>query len=242
MIYDFVNALIWQIGYNIQMALPQLESLTESRTLTQQVTTLIRDSILQGKLPGGQILRQEDLADQLKVSRIPVREALRQLDAEGFVTLNPHRGAVVVALSAVEVEEIYDIRVALETQALRQALPHFTPQVHQQAQMILDKIDQESDLDKWGALNWQFHEVLYRPAQRPRLLGMIKMLHDNVGRYLRAYVALNKHAQLSQLQHRELLTACKKGNAERAALILEQHLHAASRSLCAQLQQQQTKA
>lgn len=236
-----------KIGYNIQMALPQLQSAVEPRTLTQQVASLIRDGILQGKLKGGQVLRQEDLAAQLNVSRIPVREALRQLDAEGFVALNPHRGAVVVSLSAAEVEEIYDIRVALETQALRLALPHYTPEILREAQAMLDHIDAErktnaqatkraaSPLAQWGDMNWRFHEVLYRPAKRPRLLTMIKSLHDNVGRYLRAYVALDKHAALSQQQHRKLLAACKEGNADRAAEILEQHLQAASHRLREQL-------
>jgi len=241
-----------KIGYNIQMALPQLQNAVEPRTLTGQVAAVIRDSILQGKLKGGQVLRQEDLAEQLNVSRIPVREALRQLDAEGFVALNPHRGAVVVSLTANEVEEIYDIRVALETQAMRLAIPHFTPEILREAQAVLDHIDNERKtverkattqsgkhatvpLAKWGDMNWRFHEVLYRPANRPRLLSMIKSLHDNVGRYLRAYVALDKHAALSQQQHRKLLTACKEGNADRAADILEQHLQAASRRLREQL-------
>ena len=204
---------------------------TVPRTLTQHVVGLLRDSILQGKLQGGQVLRQEDLATQLKVSRIPVREALRQLDAEGFVTLNPHHGAVVVSLSAEEVQEIYDIRVALETQALRLALPKFAADTLQQANAILDSIDQEVDVARWGELNWQFHEVLYRPALRPRLLAIIKSLHDNVGRYLRLYVALDAHTSTSQQHHRALLVACKKGDIDLAVQILETHLQVASRSL-----------
>jgi len=216
-----------------------LATLRESRTLTHQVVERLRAAILSGQLAGGHVLRQEELAAQLGVSRIPVREALRQLDAEGFVHLHPHRGATVAALSPEEAIEIYDIRAALETQALRLAVPYITPAILHEAAALLDEIDAATDIAHWAELNWRFHMLLYAPANRPRLLELIKQLHDNVSRYLRSAVAMEKsldaHSRPSQKQHRALLAACKKKDVELAASILQDHLTATGPKLAKQL-------
>jgi DNA-binding GntR family transcriptional regulator len=223
--------------------MPTLDTLEPNRTLAQQVTERLRHAILAGKLTGGQTLRQEELAAQLGVSRIPVREALRQLEAEGFVVLQPHRGAVVATLSAEEAAEIYDIRAALEMQALRLAVPNLTAQALAQAEAILDKIDQlvegEKGMARWAELNWQFHAALYAAAARPRLFELIRQLHDNVGRYLRGSLNLGAHAKPAQKQHRALLAACKKRDADAAVAILAQHLAATSQKLAQQLRRQE---
>src|SRR5689334_5025020 len=93
--------------------------IAEMPNSSDAVASALRDAILRGALPGGAHLRQEELATRMGVSRLPVREALRQLHGEGLVTLAPNRGAEVVALAPDEVHEIYDIRIALETMALR---------------------------------------------------------------------------------------------------------------------------
>ncbi len=224
--------------------MPNLDTLHPAKTLPQQVAERLRDAILTGKLPGGQTLRQAELAAQLGVSRIPVREALRQLEAEGFVVLHPHRGAVVAVLTAEEAIEIYDIRTALEAQALRLAVPNLSRETLAQAEALLDKIDNLSDgrsMPRWAELNWQFHALLYAAAQRPRLFEMIKQLHDNVGRYLRGSLTVGAHSKPSQKQHRALLAACKKKDAQTAVDILQQHLAATSQKLAQQLRQQNSE-
>jgi DNA-binding GntR family transcriptional regulator len=206
------------------------------QTLPQRVAEILRATILAGKLVGGQTLRQEELAAQLGVSRIPVREALRQLEAEGFVELHPHRGATVATLTPSEALEIYDIRAALEAQALRLAVPNLTKATLRSAEDLLDKIDGETGMARWAELNWQFHATLYAAAQRPRLLEMIRQLHDNVGRYLRSAIALPAHTRQSQKQHRALLAACKRRDAPAAVAVLEDHLRTTSSKLAAQLE------
>jgi DNA-binding GntR family transcriptional regulator len=218
--------------------MPNLDTLQPAKTRPQEVAECLRDAILTGKLPGGQTLRQEELATQLGVSRIPVREALRQLEAEGFVVLQPHRGAVVAVLTPEEAIEIYDIRIALETQALRLAAPNLTRATLAQAEALLDKIDNEHNMARWAELNWQFHASLYAAANRPRLFEMIKQLHDNVGRYLRSSLRLGAHSKPSQKQHRALLAACKKKDAQAAVEILAQHLAATSQKLARRLRRQ----
>jgi DNA-binding GntR family transcriptional regulator len=213
-----------------------LETIEESRTLANQVANRIRDAILRGAFPSGESLRQEELAAQLGVSRMPVREALRQLEAEGFVVIYPHRGALVVALSADEVREIYDMRIAIETRLLRLALPKMTEETFAQADAIIDQIDQEHEPTRWSQLNWAFHLALYAPAERQRMLSMVKGLHGNVDRYMRIYLAPMKRQQISQQQHRLLVDACRRQDTAEALQILEEHLDSASRTLSAYIE------
>src|SRR5687767_10425115 len=110
---------IWRLGE----VRPMDSGLPVKRTIADQVAELVRRRILTGQLKGGQPIRQEHLAAELGVSRIPLREALKQLAAEGFVTITSHKGAVVAELSIAEVEELFDIRIKLETWLLQLAIP-----------------------------------------------------------------------------------------------------------------------
>jgi DNA-binding GntR family transcriptional regulator len=202
------------------------------------IAQALREAILRGVLSGGQPLRQEELAEQFGVSRIPVREALWQLSAEGLVALAPNRGAIVAALSADEVQEIYDIRIGLETTALRLAIAHLSPAILRRAAEILDAIDRENQVARWAALNWDFHATLYTPANRPRLLSLIKTMHYNVGRYLRIYLSIMNFQSRSQAEHRALLAACKRYDAGAALELLTEHLRGAGERLAAYLREQ----
>lgn len=199
------------------------------------IAQALREAILRGDLEGGQPLRQEELAEQFGVSRIPIREALQQLDADGLVVFAPNRGATVSLLSRTEVQEIYDIRVGLETTAIRLAMPYLTPAILEQAANILTAIDQTAEVAKWSELNWAFHSTLYAPANRPRLLALIKMMHDNVSRYLRIYLSLMNFQSRSQEEHRLILAACQEQDIQAATQILTQHLEGASERLVAYL-------
>jgi DNA-binding GntR family transcriptional regulator len=211
----------------------------ELPTSADTVAHALRAAILCGRLPGGAHLRQEDLAAQLGVSRLPVREALRQLHGEGLVTLAPNRGAVVVALSPDEVQEIYDIRISLETMALRLAIPHLSPAILDHAGAILDTIERVDDVSRWCELNWDFHLCLYTPANRPHLLRLIDMMHANVDRYLRIYLSLLRFQGRSQADHRALLTACARYDAEAALGILTKHLAGARDALADYLRREE---
>lgn len=201
------------------------------RTTPGLVAEVLREAILLGVLKGGEQIRQDEIAAHLSVSRIPVREALRQLEAEGLIVFYPHRGAVVSQLSSREVGEIYEIRIALESTAIRLAFPHLSDRDLQGAGKILDAIDQATDVGKWSELNRQFHAILYAPTNRPRLLAMINTLRTNVERYQRIYISLMRHLENSQGEHRELLAACKRRDLEAAVSTLERHLGNASKSL-----------
>ncbi|WP_273886562.1 GntR family transcriptional regulator [Rubrobacter naiadicus] len=184
----------------------------------------LRDAILSGALAGGTPLRQEEIARRFGVSKIPVREALRQLEGEGLVSFYPHRGAVVSRLSRLEVEEITEIREMLEPVALGKAFPRLGEEEFARAEDILRQIDEEEDLiSRWGELNWRFHATLFAPAGRPRLMEIIRMQHVAFERYIRMHLALSDYEK-PQREHYELLELCRRGDEEAALALLARHV------------------
>lgn len=207
------------------------DQLRQYKTTPTLLADALRTAILRGILKGGQVLRQEELAASFGVSRMPLREAFRQLEAEGLLTIYPHKGAVVTELSALEAQELYEIRLALETTALAKAIPNLTPAHLVRAEKLLNQADGESDIGRWGELNWQFHAALYQAAGRPRLLAMLERLHLSVDRYMRLELAALDYRPRSQAEHRELLQACRQGDSDRALKLLQEHIETAGKLL-----------
>ena len=197
----------------------------------QSIADALRVEILRGKLQGGQPLKQDEIAAHFGVSKIPVREALVQLKAEGLVNFYPNRGAFVSELSAAEADEIYVMRIALEKEILARAIPHLTMSHFKQAGEILSAIDHEDNIAKWGELNWEFHATLYSPAGLPRVMETLRTLHTSIARYLVLYLAGMDYQKKSQREHRALLQACRAGEIEKAEDILDDHLRSASTHL-----------
>jgi DNA-binding GntR family transcriptional regulator len=188
----------------------------------QAISRVLRGAIIEGRLLGGESLRQEGLARQFEVSRIPVREALRLLETEGWVIFLPNKGASVAPLSIDEALEIYDILAALECTALRMAVPQHTLATLGRAEEALYAAPTTGvdDVNR----NRNFHLVLYAPAQRPILLNLIERQRQRIQRYLRLYFALPKYKQQTEREHAEILQACVKRNVTRAVALLKRHL------------------
>jgi DNA-binding GntR family transcriptional regulator len=197
------------------------------------IANALRSQILQGRYKANDPLRQDIIAGQMGVSKIPLREALVQLKAEGLVTFMPKRGAVVSQLSAAEVKEIYTMRSALETVALEKAIARISPADLIRAQGVLEIIDSENDKTRWGDLNWEFHATLYQAARMPLLLNTIQRLHNNVLRYLIIYLDSLSAASVSQNEHWAILKACREKNTGQALSVLKKHLGQASVHLVA---------
>lgn len=197
-------------------------------TLSETITNTLREKILSGELREGSQLKQEELATQFSVSMSALREALKRLEAEGLVKFYPNRGAIVSELSADEAKEIFEIRLFLELGALELAFPKLTKVDLAEADAILKEADKEGDVQRWGELNWRFHETIYRPAHRPRLLTLIRNAHNNVERYMRFYLSTMNYQTKSQAEHWELLKGCAAGDVEGARDILRKHMTGAS--------------
>ena len=193
----------------------------DAPTTAELIAKRLRYDILSGKLKPLQPLRQDEIAAQMGVSKIPTREALVQLKTEGLVVIHQNRGAVVAEFSASEVAEVYEMRAALETLAVRRAIPNMTKSDFVRAEGLIEIMDDTHDALKWSELNWEFHAMLYRPANMPRLLEHIRMLHSNVARYVVHYLtSVDYHAE-AQRQHRLILQLCRAGDIAQATPQLE---------------------
>ena len=157
----------------------------EEVTALNLVLAAVRNAILSGAIEPGERLRQEELADIFDTSRIPVREALRALEYEGLVTSEPHRGFTVTALDADHIEEIYDLRILLESQAVRLAMPLMTDEDLRDLEALYLRMTQAANPDEQLAAREQFYVRLYSVTGRPRLVGLIARLRQEVARALR---------------------------------------------------------
>lgn len=211
--------------------------LRQQRSTPDLIADALREAIVRGIFQEGQSLRQDEIATQFGVSRIPVREALRQLEAEGLVQIHLNRGAMVSALSPAEAQEIFEIRSALEVKAIQLAIPKLTPSDLEKASEILAQTDQVTDAGMLAKLNWEFHATLYTTAERPRLLTIIKTLHLNVDRYVRLQMSQMDYLERSQKEHYQLLEACQQHDTKAAVRLLKRHIDTAGEQLVAYLQQ-----
>jgi DNA-binding GntR family transcriptional regulator len=216
-------------GLNSHLAIPR-------QSLPSAIAERLRDKILRGELREGEQLRQHVIAEEFKVSRIPVREAFRQLEAEGLITIIEHRGAIVSALSPDEIEEHFDIRAALECAILRRAVPLLTEEDFARAEKILEEyeaaIDYDSDFEVWGDLHWNFHSTLYAAAGRARFMSLIQTVNNNSDRYIRLHILFSRDAHRHDKdEHRALLELCRQKETEAAIRLLERHITKAGREI-----------
>ncbi|MFW9082660.1 GntR family transcriptional regulator [Pseudomonas sp. P2757] len=185
----------------------------------------LRAAILDGRLPCGTAVRQQDLADLFGVSRMPVREALRQLEAQGLLNVVAHKGAVVAPLIQGDAAETYELRILLESEALRQSINLLTAADHEQAASYIEELETEHNYTEIGRLNRLFHMALYSKATNGRLLRLVEEGLNEEERFLRFNLEAMGLGKLSQDDHRALLQAVKERDVELAVQLLEQHLN-----------------
>jgi DNA-binding GntR family transcriptional regulator len=195
------------------------------------IANAVRRAILSGELAENTRLGQDEIAALFGVSKIPVREALKQLEAEGLVAFTQQRGATVVSLSEDEIIELFEIRAALEELAARLSVANLTASSLSAAEAALVAYDNETDVARWGALNWAFHSALYKEARKPTLLGYIKSVHDKLDRYLRAQLTLTKGIAKSQAEHYQILEHARQGRVDEVAALTRRHVMEAGDSL-----------
>jgi DNA-binding GntR family transcriptional regulator len=193
-------------------------------TVAEQVADVLREAIADGSLAAGTALRQDDLAARFGFSRMPIRDALRQLEAEGIVAIHPTKGAHVAGMDVTEIREIFALRELLEAEALRLSLPDLGNDKLDEAAGVLARIDAELDVGRWGALNRTFHLALYSACGNARLLSLIEAQHNAADRYVRILLSNFNYRGRSQAEHRELIAACRKRDVAEAVAILKKHL------------------
>src|SRR5699024_5159943 len=152
-----------------------LLQISEERTLHDRVCSILRQAILKGDFRPGERLIQADVAKLIGVSRMPVREALQQLEVEGLVTLEPHRGAVVNSLDIKDIEEIYELRSILEPIALEKSMDNLDEVYLNELKKTHAEMKEATSEEKFVELNTKFHKLLIGRCDNSRLLKFIEM-------------------------------------------------------------------
>lgn len=216
------------------------------QSLPSAVADKLREQIIRGEIPEGAQLRQDAIATQYQVSRIPVREALRQLDAEGLISIVPNRGAIVPALSPSDIQELFSIRALLEPEVLKLSILHLTKEDFAEAEAILreyvNELRREEHVSTWGRLNWQFHSILYSRANQPRFMAIIRNVNNSGERYTRLQLFLTHGVQRANQEHHQILELCRTHNVAAACDLLREHIRHAGDSLKEVLEQKRTEA
>jgi DNA-binding GntR family transcriptional regulator len=188
----------------------------------------LRRRILDGELPPGTRILLRPTAEELGLSMIPVREAIRMLENDGLVETASHRGATVTEISPAAIVQSIGIRMWLEVLAVREATPHHTPATLEHARTLLDKADRAAasgDALGYSRANRDFHEALELPAPA-RLRALVGEVWDQLWearRRMSLFILLPERIGVAQAEHRELWEAVARGDAEAAASVMQRH-------------------
>ncbi len=191
-----------------------------------RIATSLREAILTGEYAPGTRFRQEDIAEQFGASRLPVREALRILEADGLVTLVANTGAWVARLSLAECEEMYQIRERVEPLLLRFSIPNLTESDVERLRTLDEQMQSDRDIEAFLRYDREFHLLSYRGAETTLLGGMVQRLWNTTQHYRRAYTLLlgldgNRTAHF---EHHLLIGAIARGDTEDAERLLYGHI------------------
>lgn len=208
------------------------------RTLAAQVEERIREAILRQILKPGERIDQNKLAEELQVSMAPIREALKGLEAEGLVTIQPRRGAFVVEVSISDMDELYFTRQLIEGEALYQAVPHLTEADFTALQEMITamrRATEANEINTYIALNRRFHLRMYSALGNQHLLQVIKMLWERSELYRYRYMFMTRDTERIHQEHEAILAACRQRDQALAKERARQHIYLTQRELDHQL-------
>lgn len=204
------------------------------RSIPESLVDDLRERILSGEIGEGEALVQDSIAEDYAVSRMPVREALRQLEACGLVSMRTHKGAVVRTVPTERIAEMFELRSLLEGELLRRAIPNLTDADLKEASDALRALEDAyrgGDLAAFGRLNWAFHRALYAPAGRGATLEILDSINLQLERYVRLHLVLTDGIKAAEKEHRELLKLCATGETGKAVDYLRAHIEATAIAL-----------
>lgn len=207
--------------------------------LRDMVFDVLMNAIMRGQLSPGERLLEVQLAEEMGVSRTPVREAIRRLELEGFVVMLPRKGAYVAGLSIDDVENVYEIRTALETLAVRLAAQRMVDEDYRQLDELVERMQatwQEGDVDAWVKLDANFHELLYRFSRNDRLVQLMSNVMEQISRYRILSLANVEVRHNSLAEHQEVISALRLRDSEEAAAAAARHIENTKLSLVKMLE------
>ncbi|SHF07360.1 GntR family transcriptional regulator [Alkalibacter saccharofermentans] len=197
------------------------------KPLREIVFTTMREAIINGDFKPGQRLMEVQLAEQMGVSRTPVREAIRKLELEGLVVMVPRKGAYVAGLSSEDVKEVLEIRAVLEGLAASLAAKNASAADIEQLQEIVEKFKvaaEEKDVVRLINFDSDFHDVMYRASKNKKLIQLISALREQVQRFRVAYFTKIRSTQTLIEEHNDLVSSIVNNEPDRARAIAEKHI------------------
>lgn len=212
------------------------------RPLRELVLTSLREAIFNGTLKPRERLMEVQLAQELGVSRTPVREALRKLEQEGFINIIPRKGAYVAELSLKDIEDVFEIRIALEGLAASLCAERITGEELRELERLLlakEIYIQHQDLQQVVVVDGDFHATLYQGSHNARLKNILENLRDQIQRYRTTSLSFPGRMDISLKEHRQILQAITKGDGAKASLLLQEHLQNTKKTLLEFLRHEQ---
>lgn len=209
-------------------------NLDSYKPLRELVLEAIREAIISGTLQPRERLMEIQLAEELGVSRTPVREALRKLELEGFIVMVPRKGAYVADISFKDIADIFEIRVALEGLAAGLAAERITPEeVEEMERLLAEKSDaiNKIDMEKLVDVDTKFHESIYKASRNERLNSIISNLREQIQRFRIRSLAYPGRMKESLDEHRSIVEAIEASDSQQARQLAQEHIENAEHIL-----------
>lgn len=195
------------------------------QTAEEYVYRRLRRSILSGEIRGGTHLNQDDVANSLRVSRTPVRQAFLRLGSEGLITNRPNRGSIVTSLSPEDIFELFEIRAVLEGFAASLAVQNIDKQAMKAIETRASALEVvETNSKRWLDQHDEFHNLICELSRRPRLTEKVKRLRQLVVPYLRLYLSANNEAEICGHEHGALVEVMRSGTPRAAEKAMREHV------------------
>ncbi|BEU87964.1 GntR family transcriptional regulator [Selenomonas sp. TAMA-11512] len=212
--------------------------------LREVVADALREAIRKGILEPGERLMEINLAEELGVSRTPVREAIRKLELEGFVVMMPRRGTYVSEISIRDINEVFEIRTSLETLSSGLAAERITAEELETLQRLLVEIGRyidEGDMEKIVETDMRFHDLLYQASRNSRLVGVINNLREQLTRFRTTSMSYPGRLKETLKEHRAMVEAIAQGNVKDAQKAAKTHMEKSEQTLLNSMEVEKTR-
>jgi len=210
------------------------------KPLREVVFESLREAIIAGMLKPGERLMEVQVAEELGVSRTPVREAIRKLELEGLVVMLPRRGAYIAGISVKDIADVFEVRAALEALAASLAAERITDAELEDLERSLVEITKVSDTGEIGTIvarDTNFHDIIYRASRNSRLIQIISNLQDQIQRFRMATLSRPGRTREAVEEHKKIVEAISDRNGELAAQLAREHIENAESSLLSSLKE-----
>lgn len=204
--------------------MPEFRTALSNGTAEEEAYRHVLAGIRTGRFKAGERLIPEDIAGEIGMSRMPVREAFRRLATEGLVLLRPNRGCMVAGLTVEEMYEVFEMRSVLEGLAVRLATPRLDTEAFHELERLLDRMVRSGAAGNWVSRHREFHESICAFSRRPKLIRQIASLHVTIEPYLRIWFDHAEKPLSAEAEHRAIIDALKTGDAAHAERQMAEHI------------------